>query len=67
MLQINFDEYFELSDPKSKKWNPNMILIIYFLRHNYDAWFENEQSTDGTKDSVKELLDISNMPALEGD
>ena len=40
---------------------------LFLKTYNYDAWFENEQSTDGTKDSVKELLDISNMPALEGD
>ena len=41
-----------------------MILIIYFLKHNYDDWFENEESTDKTRESDKEEPDI---PPLEGD
>ena len=32
-LKIQFDQYYELSDAKREKLSPNMILIIYFLRH----------------------------------
>ena len=32
---------------KEKKWNPDMILIIYFLKpsisYNYDPCFENKE------------------------
>ena len=39
-----------------------MILLIYFLKHSYDLWFQNEQSTD-----KEESLDLSDMVPLEGD
>ena len=41
-----------------------MILIIYILKNNYDAWFENEESTDQTRESDEEESD---MPPLEVD
>ena len=64
---------------KEKKWNPNIILIIYFLKlsisYNYDACFENKELTDTTRKSDKERLDefdkesldISNITVLERD
>ena len=41
-----------------------MILIMYFLKHNYNDWFENKESTDNTRERDKEE---SVMPPLEGD
>ena len=41
-----------------------MILIIYILKHNYDAWFENEESTDQTRENDEAESD---MPPLEVD
>ena len=32
-----------------------MILIIYFLKHHYDDWLENEESTYLTGESDKNL------------
>ena len=39
---------------KRESWVMNMILLIYFLKHNYDDWFENKESTDTTRKSNKE-------------
>ena len=39
-----------------------MFLIIYFLKHNYEPRFENEESTDREKSVY-----LSDMPPLEGD
>ena len=39
-----------------------MILIIYFLEHNYDPRFENEESTVREKS-----VDLSDMSPIEGD
>ena len=45
-----------------------MILILYFLKHNYDDWFENEESTETTRESDKEeSVSLSDMPPIEGD
>ena len=38
------------------------------MKHKYDEWFENEESTDTTRKSDKEdSLDLSDIPPLEGD
>ena len=45
---------------KEIKWSTN--LLNYFLKkHNYDVWFQNEQSTD-----KKEYIDWLPIPAPEG-
>ena len=45
-----------------------MILILYFLKHNYDDWFENEELTETTRESDKEeSVSLSDMPPIEGD
>ena len=41
-----------------------MILIMYFLKHNYNDWFENKESNDTARERDKEE---SVMPPLEGD
>ena len=33
----------------------------YFLKHNYDDWFENKESTDTTRESDKEKSDVSSL------
>ena len=43
-----------------------MILIIIFLKNNYDDWFENETSIDTIKESDKEeSVNLSVIPPLE--
>ena len=37
-----------------------MILLIYFLKHNYGNWFENDKLND-----KEESVDLSDMPPLE--
>lgn len=44
----------------------NLILIISFLKRNYDNWFENEKSTD-TKGGEEESNDLLSLRTLEGD
>ena len=45
-----------------------MILISYFLKHNYDVWFENEELSDKEILTGKEeSTALPPMPALEGD
>ena len=39
-----------------------MILLIHFLKHNYDVWFENKESTH-----QKESVDLSDISPLECD
>ena len=42
---------------KKESWTINMILLIYFLKHNYNIWFENKkESTDKEKLIDKEEL-----------
>ena len=43
-----------------------MILLFFFLKHIYDVWFENEESTYTTRFG-EEFADLSSMPSLEGD
>ena len=35
-----------------KQKSPNMILIIFFLKHNYDNWLENEKESTDTEEST---------------
>ena len=43
-------------------------MLIYFLKHNYDDWFKNEELADKTKKSDKEKsVDLSDMPPLKDD
>ena len=57
LLETYFDEHFELSDGKRKKIEPKYEPSKLFLEaYNYDARFEKEKS-----------VDLSDMPALEGD
>ena len=45
-----------------------MILLIYFLKHNYEDWLKNKESAGTTRKSNKEeYVDSSDMPQLEGD
>ena len=51
---------------KEIKWSPSVILIIFFLKHNYDDWLENETSIDTIKESDKEeSINLSVIPSLE--
>ena len=34
--------------------SPNMILISYFIKHDYDVWFENEKLSDKAESIDKE-------------
>ena len=60
---------------KKESWTINMILLIYFLKHNYNIWFENKkESTDKEKLIDKEELinkaestDVPPIPPLESD
>ena len=53
---------------KENKMSPNMILISYFLKHNYDVWFENKESSDKEESTdKKKSTDLPPMPVLEGD
>ena len=45
-----------------------MILLIYFLKHNYKDWFKNEELDDTTRKSDKEeSVDLSDIEPLECD
>ena len=45
-----------------------MILLIYFLKHNYKDWFKNEELGDTTRKSDKEeSVDLSDIEPLECD
>lgn len=57
---------FCLNLKNSYSWGINLILLISFLKHNYDNWFENEKSTD-TKGGEEESNDLLSMRTLEGD
>ena len=67
-LEIYFDQYMTLLDTRGKKWILSIILLIYFLKHSYDNWFQNEESDDTTsrKSDKEESADLSDMPPLEG-
>ena len=47
---------------RKESWVINMILLIHFLKHNYDVWFENKESTH-----QKESVDLSDISPLECD
>ena len=34
--------------------SPNMILISYFIKHDYGVWFENEKLSDKAESIDKE-------------
>ena len=48
-----------------------MILIIFFLKHNYDNWLENEKESTDTEESTDKKIDdeeeLDDLPPLEGD
>ena len=45
-----------------------MILLTYFLKHNYEGLFRNEELSDTTRKSDKEeSVDLSDIPPLEGE
>ena len=45
-----------------------MILLIYFLEHNYKDWFKNEELGDTTRKSDKEeSVELSDIEPLECD
>ena len=54
---------------KIESWVIDIVLIIYLLKHNYNVWFENEESTDTTsrKSDKDESVYLSEMPSLEDD
>lgn len=58
---------FCLNLKNSYSWGINLILLISFLKHNYDNWFENEKSTDTIKGGEEESNDLSSMRTQEGD
>ena len=68
-LQIYFDQYITLTGARKKIWVINIILLIYFLKHNYDSWFQNKESYDTTsrKSDKEESTDLSDMLPLGGD
>ena len=45
------------------------VMLIYFLKHNYDNWFEKEELDDTTSSKIykEESGDLSDMAPLEGD
>ena len=45
------------------------VMLIYFLKHNYDNWFEKEELDDTTSSKIykEESADLSDMAPLEGD
>ena len=75
LLAIYFNEYNQLSVAKRNKMKHKYDPIKLFLETcNYDVWFENEKSTDKEelsdttrKSDKKDSVDLSDMPALEGD
>ena len=68
-LEIYFNEYKTLSDAQKRKLgNKYDPINLFFETHNYDVWFENEESVDTPRKSdKKESADLSDMPPLEGD
>ena len=45
-----------------------MILLIHFLKHNYDNSFENQETPDKEKSTAKEEpVDLSDTAPLKGD
>ena len=54
-LEIYFDEYKALSDAQKRKLGNKYDPINLFLEtYNYDAWFENERSTDTTSRKLRD-------------
>ena len=70
LLGIYFDEYCELPDAKRKtvesKYDPDKLFL---KTYNYDAWFENEDSSDkGESTDEKGSIDLPPpITALKGD
>ena len=54
-----------------RSWIINIILIIYFLKHDYDVWLKIKnrliQLLEKVKKKKKESVDLSDMLSLEGD
>ena len=63
LLEAYYDEYFYLlyaeRNKMESKYKPKKLFLETY---NYDGWSENEESTD-----IKEFLDLSDMPPLDGD
>ena len=64
-----YDEYYYLSDAERKNMNNRYKPIKLFIEgYNYNDWYKNVESSDKEKLSDKEeLVDLSDMPPLEGD
>ena len=59
-LGIYFDEYNKLPDATENKMEPKYDPDNLFLKtYNYDVWFENEESTNTSRESNKEESDMS--------
>ena len=52
-----------------RSWITNIILIIYFLKHDYDVWLKIKNRLIQLLEKVKkkESVDLSDMLSLEGD
>ena len=49
LLEIHFDEYYELLDAKKKMESKHPSDNLFLKTYNYYAWFENEKSANTTK------------------
>ena len=66
---MNMMNIFYLSDAERKNMNNRYKPIKLFIEgYNYNDWYKNVESSDKEKLSDKEeLVDLSDMPPLEGD
>ena len=63
LLEIYFDEYYELSDARREKLESKYDPDKLFLKtYDYDGWFTEEELND-----EEESVDLSDMPLLEDD
>ena len=70
LLETYFDEYYYLSHGKRKKMDPKYKPKKLFAKgYDYREWSKNEGETADNEESTnkKELIDLCNMPPLEGD
>ena len=76
LLETYFDEYHYLSHGKRKKMDPKCKPKKLFAKgYDYREWSKNEGETADNEESTdneesineKELIDLCNMPPLEGD
>ena len=68
---LSIQKSISMNTNTKRSWIINIILIIYFLKHDYDVWLKIKnrliQLLEKVKKKKKESVDLSDMLSLEGD